>query len=160
MKRLPRLLFALLLAACGTPSTDASGPIAPGIDGDAQAVDGLTVGNRLMEAGEFELARKAYLREAAQSGMTPEVLTALGTAALKLQRLGQAEDLFRRAIAADPDYVPARNNLGVVLMETSRVAEAQLGQVSGIPIARSPAATTVSIWGITPPRRMATTWAP
>ena len=126
MKRLPRLLFPLLLAACGTPSTDASGPIAPGIDGDAQAVDGLTVGNRLMEAGEFELARKAYLREAAQSGMTPEVLTALGTAALKLQRLGQAEDLFRRAIAADPDYVPARNNLGVVLMETGRTAEAHL----------------------------------
>ncbi|SFH14973.1 Tfp pilus assembly protein PilF [Palleronia marisminoris] len=117
MTRLAPLLVAFALAACGGM---------PGMDGGAEAVDELTVGNRLMKAGEFELARKAYLREAAESGMTPEVLTALGTSSLRMGRLGQAEDLFRRAIEADPTFVPALNNLGVVLMETGRVAEAEL----------------------------------
>ncbi|WP_375260971.1 tetratricopeptide repeat protein [Palleronia sp.] len=122
----PLLLVLIALGGCGQTRSGSVGPLAPGVDRTAEAVDGLTVGNRLMEAGEFELARRAYLRKAAESGLTPEVLTALGTASLRLGRLGQAEDLFRKAVAADSEYVPARNNLGVVLMETGHVAEAHL----------------------------------
>ena len=41
----------------------------------------------------------------------------IGSANLKLGRLGQAEKLLRRAIKADEAFAPAWNNLGVVLME-------------------------------------------
>ncbi len=57
----------LTLAACGTgglhPVKDS--PYAPrSIGGTAASVDGLLVGHRLMEAGEYELALKSYYRAA------------------------------------------------------------------------------------------------
>lgn len=126
----PVLLSTALaaLAACGpgTPfSPDTARQTAPGVDPGAQGVDGLLVGHRLMAAEEPELALRAYLRAAAEQGMTPDVLAALGSANLKLGRLGQAERILRRATEADPRSVPALNNLGVVLMEQGRVGEAR-----------------------------------
>jgi Flp pilus assembly protein TadD len=88
------------------------------------AVDGLIVGHRLMAAREYELALKAYLRAASQHGATVDVLSAIGSANLRLGRLGQAETILRRAIEVDDTFVPAWNNLGVVLMERGAVAEA------------------------------------
>ncbi len=120
------------LAACQGQSFDpkkASSPYAPpyaatGTKGGAEAVDGLIVGHRLMAAGEYELALKAYLRAAAEHGINADVLSALGSANLKLGRLGQAETLLRRAVKMDERFVPAWNNLGVVLMERGETAEA------------------------------------
>lgn len=89
-----------------------------------QSVDGLSVGHQLMAAGQFELALKAYLRAAGEQGTTVDVLSALGSANLRLGRLGQAERQLRRAIKVDQTFVPAWNNLGVVLMETGREGEA------------------------------------
>ena len=77
-----------------------------------------------MEAGEFELALKAYLRAAGEQGITPDVLSALGSVNLRLGRLGQSEKLLRQAIEKDQTFVPAWNNLGVVLMERNKTAEA------------------------------------
>ncbi|TDL76360.1 tetratricopeptide repeat protein [Palleronia sediminis] len=77
-----------------------------------------------MRAGEFELARKAYLRAALERGFDVDILSALGSADLRLGRLGQAEERLRDAMDRDPTFVPALNNLGVVLMETGRTAEA------------------------------------
>jgi len=90
----------------------------------AESVDGLLVGHRLMAAGEYELALKAYTRAAAEQGITVDVLSAMGSADLKLGRLGQAETLLRQAVEKDATFVPAWNNLGVVLMEKGEVAEA------------------------------------
>lgn len=78
-----------------------------------------------MEAGEHELALKAYLRAAAEQGINADVLSALGSANLQLGRLGQAEQLLRRALEEDPAFVPALNNLGVVLMERGKLGEAR-----------------------------------
>jgi Flp pilus assembly protein TadD len=78
-----------------------------------------------MAAGEHELALKAYLRAASERGIDVDVLSALGSANLALGRLGQAEQLLRRALEADPTFVPAINNLGVVLMERGRPGEAR-----------------------------------
>lgn len=89
-----------------------------------EAVDGLTVGHRLMAAGEYQLALDAYYRAAADQGATVDVLSAIGSADLRLGRLGQAEQMLRRAIKVDQTFVPAWNNLGVVLMEKGEVAEA------------------------------------
>jgi len=119
-----------LLPACqlGTGGTDAlpDNPFAPGLaDKSAEAVDGLVVGHRLMEAGQYELALKSYLRAASRKGATPEVLTAIGSANLQLGRLGQSETLLRRAVKDAPDYAAAWNNLGVVLMEKGDSGEAK-----------------------------------
>jgi Flp pilus assembly protein TadD len=43
-----------------------------------------------------------------------------------LGRLGQAEQILRRAIEQDPSFVPAQNNLGVVLMEAGKIGEARV----------------------------------
>lgn len=134
MTSLPRgrnsaaLLAALLLgplAACapGGLSTSGESPYAPGT-ARGEGVDGLLVGHRLMEAGEYELALKAYYRAAGTQGATADVLSAIGSADLKLGRLGQAEQMLRRALEADQTFVPAWNNLGVVLMEQNKAGEA------------------------------------
>ncbi len=88
-------------------------------------VDPMIVGHRLMRAGEYQLALRSYLHAAGTHGMTTETLTALGTANLRLGRLGQAEDLLRRATEEGPEFVPAWNNLGVVLMEQGEWGEAR-----------------------------------
>ncbi|WP_238928843.1 tetratricopeptide repeat protein [Alexandriicola marinus] len=113
------------LAACDTGGLGASpdGVYAPGV-GRGEDVDGLIVGHRLMEAGEFELALEAYIRAAGVQGLNVDTLSALGSANLRLGRLGQAEALMRQAVEEDPEFVPAWNNLGVILMERGKVAEA------------------------------------
>lgn len=88
------------------------------------AIDGLLVGHRLMAAGEYELALRAYLRAAATQGANVDVLSAIGSANLRLGRLGQAERQLRNAIELDERFVPAWNNLGVVLMERGEYGEA------------------------------------
>ncbi len=113
-----------VLSACSTGGLNRpDGVYAPGVAGDTD-VDGLLIGHRLMAAGEHELALKAYTRAAAQQGLNVDTLSALGSANLKLGRLGQAETLLRRAVDEDPDFVPAWNNLGVLLMEQRKFGEA------------------------------------
>jgi Flp pilus assembly protein TadD len=120
----PALLAALGLAAC-TPSSGVSRNTPFGVDARGEAVDGLIVGHRLMEAGEYELALRAYYRAAGQNGVNVDTLSAIGSANLALGRLGQAEQILRRALEQDPTFVPAMNNLGVVLMERGKIGEAR-----------------------------------
>jgi tetratricopeptide (TPR) repeat protein len=91
-----------------------------------KAVDGLVVGHRLMASGEYELAIKAYNRSVAKTGLTADVLSALGSANLQLDRLGQAEKLLRAAVKKDDKFAAAWNNLGVVLSSTGELREAVL----------------------------------
>ena len=100
------------------------GPYPPGIDPKGGPVDEVAVGNRLMAAGEYELALESFTRAALAEGMTAEILTSFGTANLGLRRLGQAEPLLREAVEKDPEWPIAWNNLGVLLMETGEYAEA------------------------------------
>jgi Flp pilus assembly protein TadD len=123
--RLATIVLLIALPGClpfGTAVPE--GPQPPGLDTGGEAVDGLLVGHRFMEAREYEAARKSYLRAAAETGLTADVLSALGAADLKLGRLGTAEDRLREALALEPASVTALNNLGVVLMEQGRFPEA------------------------------------
>jgi tetratricopeptide (TPR) repeat protein len=119
------LAMLTVLPACGPQARPGENRPPPASRRGA-AEDGLIVGHRLMEAGEHELALKAYLRAAAEEGVSVDVLSALGSANLALGRLGQAEQLLRRALEEDPRFVPALNNLGVVLMERDRPGEARV----------------------------------
>ena len=127
---MPRAIAALmiltLMAACddtGRLQQSDNSPFAPG-DAEGDAVDGLIVGHRLMAAGQYELALDAYFRAAGEQGMTVDVLSAIGSANLKLGRLNQAERVLRRATEVDGTFPPAWNNLGVTLMELGRFGEA------------------------------------
>lgn len=133
-----RLLLPALLALAGcvqpelttSSRTDALGEVRhglappPGTPRVTEDVDGLIVGHRLMAAGEYELALKAYTRAAAEHGLNADVLSALGSANLHLGRLNQAEELLRLATTKDDRFVPAWNNLGVVLQAKGEYAEA------------------------------------
>lgn len=117
------ILFALAACTPGGFGTSNDPLAAPGVSGESN-IDGLIVGHRLMAAGEFELALKAYTRAAAQQGLNVDTLSALGSANLRLGRLGQAEKLLRRATEEAPDFPAAWNNLGVILLEKGNYAEA------------------------------------
>ena len=120
------IVFAVV-ASCGPKpvSVAPDNPFAPGIDLTKDSVDGITVGNRLMAARQYELALDAFTRAALDHGLTGEILSGMGTANLGLRRLGQAEKLLRLAVDVDKDLPETWNNLGVVLMEQGKTAEAQ-----------------------------------
>jgi len=124
----------LVVAAFGLAACEQSARLEPLREGPSlpqgmtalpNGVDQMLVGHRLMDAGEYELALAAYLRAAGENGMTAETLSSLGSANLRLGRLGQSERQLRQAIELDPDFVPAWNNLGVVLMERGEYGEAR-----------------------------------
>ncbi|WP_328286667.1 tetratricopeptide repeat protein [Actibacterium mucosum] len=79
-----------------------------------------------MAAGEYELALKAYYRSGGERGLNADTYSAIGSANLRLGRLGQAEELLRKAIDLDETFPAAWNNLGVVLMERREYGEAKL----------------------------------
>lgn len=136
MARLPRakallcLTIYVALAACssggfGTSlSNTKDSPYAPSVKRNAQGEDPLIVGHRLTAAGEHELALKSFRLAAADQGLTTEIISAMASANLGLGRLGQAETLLRRATKADDTTPEDYNNLGVVLMERGKTAEA------------------------------------
>ncbi len=128
------LLLAVLVSFTVSACTQTNTPIAalgqgPNMPTDAahisEAVDGLIVGHRLMAAGEYEVALRAYTRAAAEQGLNADVLSALGSANLKLGRLGQAKKLLKSAVEKDDRFVPAWNNLGIVLSSEGNLREAK-----------------------------------
>ena len=86
-----------------------------GTPSNEQAPDGLEIGHRMMANGEYELALKSYTRSAGEQGLGVDVLSAIGSANLKLGRLRQAKKFLEEAVERDEEFVPAWNNLGVVL---------------------------------------------
>ena len=128
------LLLAVLVSFTVSACTQTNTPITalgqgPNMQTDAahisEAVDGLIVGHRLMAAGEYEVALRAYTRAAAEQGLNADVLSALGSANLKLGRLGQAKKLLKHAVEIDDRFVPAWNNLGIVLSSEGNLREAK-----------------------------------
>jgi len=127
MIRIFKSFFAALLlstlSACLAPQSDS--PYPPRGDFNAEeTVDTLIIGHRLMAAQEYDLALEAYYHAAGQHGLNPDTLSAIGSAQLMLGRLGQAEETLRSAVSTGPDFPAAWNNLGVVLMERNKPAEA------------------------------------
>ncbi len=120
------LLSVFGMAACapGGFSARDGNPYAPGVNQSKDAEGGVEVAHRLMAAGQYELAIKSFNRAALDQGVDTEILSGLGSANLGLGRLGQAEDLMRRAVKQSETEPEDWNNLGVVLMERGKIAEA------------------------------------
>ena len=97
----------------------------PGTARVDEAVDGLIVGHRLMAAGEFQVALDAYTRAVQDHGINVDVLSAIGSANMRLGRLNQAEQYLKRAVEKDPRFVPAWNNLGVVQINSNQFIQAR-----------------------------------
>ncbi len=136
IKSAVRLATAIILltglAACDTTGGQSLPPdqvMAPGIDLRAEAnnegVDDVEVGHRLIAAGEYELAIKAFNRAALDRGeLDAEILSGLGTANLAMGRLGQAKPLLKRAVEEDDAEPVDFNNYGVLLMEQGKTRQA------------------------------------
>ncbi len=120
------LLISLALAAgCSQSiSRDQDSPFAPGVARNGEAIDGLVVGNRLLDAGQYELAIDAFSRAAIEHGHNADVLAGLGSANLGLGRLTTAEKLLRDALEMDERSPEIWNNLGVLLLEKGENADA------------------------------------
>lgn len=125
------LLGTLALGACASNKvgTTPDGVFAPGVDtrftARNTAEDGIDIGHRLIAAGEYELALRAFSRAALVRGETDaEILLGMGTANLGLGRLGQSENLLRLAVEKEGGWPELWNNLGVVLMERGKTREA------------------------------------
>ena len=131
--RIRRAIGATMLIAMVASCTDPGLPDlpewpegfdAPGIDPKGTSEDPLVVGNRLLRAGEYDLALDSLARAALDQGMTAEIMAGMGTANLGLRQLGPAETLLRRSVKENAEWSVAWNNLGVVLMERREYPEA------------------------------------
>ncbi|WP_186201794.1 tetratricopeptide repeat protein [Jannaschia seosinensis] len=123
------LAIAVIAAGC----TESRGPaadgklFAPGVARGDALVSPLVVGDRLLAAGEGELALGAYTRAAAgPDGMTRDLKMSMAEANISLGRIRQAERLLRDIIKAEPRNAVAWNNLGVVLLERGELGEANV----------------------------------
>ncbi len=137
VRRVAAFALIVILGACGAQQdspiahlTANGGPDRLGATSRGpdvpDAVDGLIVGHRMMAASEFDLALREYHRAAATHGPSVDVLSAIGSANLRLGRIHQAEQDLRRALEKDETFVPAHNNLGAALAEQGKWGEAQL----------------------------------
>lgn len=90
-----------------------------------EGVDPLIVGDRLLDAGEAELALASYTRAAAEHGITPDIKLSMAVANIKLGRLHQAERQLRDVLRQEPENARAMNNLGVVLLDLGKTGEAE-----------------------------------
>lgn len=110
-------LGALALVATGCGS---HGPAR----GAAMGLDPLARGVVCEYAGEYRTALKHY-RQAARGGTSPIAWTNYGNVCLKLGKREKAAHAYGRALAVDPCYPEALNNLAMLLLqETSRRREA------------------------------------
>ena len=121
------LFFLIGLFAIGCepgPGLSGGDGLAPVGSPQQETPDGLAVGHRLMAAGEYELALKAYTRAIPERGLNADVLSALGSANLRLGRLRQAKTFLDQATEREPDFAAAWNNLGVVETSLGNYADA------------------------------------
>jgi len=108
----------LLAGACTRPESMAEGATPGAAVREApagQTNSYLSLGRRLLVAGEPDLAMKAFLTSMSAEGISAEAMTGAGIAAQQQGLLTSARRYFEQARELAPESVIAHNNLGVVL---------------------------------------------
>ena len=89
----------------------------------------IALGRLLCRAGRFEQALSVLESLKGTVSHGPEVLVLMGDARRGLEDLAGAKQAFRQAIAANPNYGPARHNLGTLLLDEGEF-EASLDELT------------------------------
>ncbi len=96
----------------------------------------MNLGNIMQDAGRLDESESLYeeaIKRAEVDSITEEMKRTvmklsyyeLGNVNFKRHDLKRAEDYYRKALKIDPEYSPAWNNLGYVLMKQGRCEEAR-----------------------------------
>lgn len=85
----------------------------------------VTMGNALMDQGDFALAVECYVKALEQRPDDPDVLTDLGACRHALGQNTEAIAAFEKALAADPSHIVAKFNLGIVFANLGDTARAR-----------------------------------
>ena len=110
------MLAVALLGGCATERVTLPPPEQPSARDLARPGEGwLTVGKRLLAAGEHDLAMEAFERSLVLDGPSAEAMTGAGLAAEGQGLLTMAARYFEKARKLAPESVAVHNNLGVVL---------------------------------------------
>src|SRR5258706_8449108 len=80
---------------------------------------------KLVERGEFDAAEKQIWEIVAQEPGNASALSLLGTIRIHQKRVPEAEALFKRALAIDPNLAEPQRSLGEVYSLTNRSPEAK-----------------------------------
>lgn len=80
--------------------------------------------NALYASGDYEGARYHYKQVLARKSNSAEALNGIGLLYLRDYKLPAAETSFRSAIAGDPRFTPAYNNLAIVLEKLNKKPQA------------------------------------
>ncbi len=94
--------------------------------GGIRAFPGLNEAERLLEAGKPELAARQVLAHLQKNPEEPRGLALLGTVAIYLGALGQAEHFLRLAIARGATDIGTRSQLASVFNQAERLKEAKI----------------------------------
>jgi tetratricopeptide (TPR) repeat protein len=86
----------------------------------------LAEAERLLEAGKTEQAAQRAMEHLRQHQNEPRGLTLLGSVAIQLGALGQAEQFLRKAISQGATGLEVRRHLASVLNQAERLGEARL----------------------------------
>ncbi|MEM8786632.1 MAG: tetratricopeptide repeat protein [Pseudomonadota bacterium] len=122
------LVCVLALAACDREAGrlfDADPTSANRAAGFVEGFDALKLGHQLSRVGEDEAALEAYYQAAVQHGFTPEILTAIGNASLRLGRVNQAERVLRQSLDQNDQLPSTWNALGIALHTKGQMGEAR-----------------------------------
>lgn len=112
--------YGFVCVACtqsGELISSSTGLVVPAKVEPRPAESYLTLGNRLLAAGEPDLAMKAFLRSMSVDGITAPALTGAGIAYEQQGLLTAARQYFEQASQMAPNSMIAHNNLGVVLFK-------------------------------------------
>lgn len=87
-------------------------------------------------AGHYDQSTSLYLYMTTQYPELPEPWNNLALDYVRQNRLAEAEDALRMALTAQPNYTPARNNLGLVQLLQARETLATAAQAGSTQAAR------------------------
>ncbi len=111
---LAQVVVALLVTSCGSKSKH--DPV--------RAELHLRNGTGLLEKRQYPAALRELLEANRLDSNSAVIKNNLGTAYFLRSRYKEAEDYYREALAMEPKYTDARNNLGRLLIELNRIPEA------------------------------------